>query len=117
MQLTLQLHLLSAKKRKEAKAGSKTNSKKTIADWYQVCDDYYNLGTTMSKAQFLKSDRTADKFSGTQSEQQTFCTIYEKYLQTRFPDPQHQKDLLCASTLPPLEGCTPSDFLLRLRGQ
>ena len=72
--------------------GLKNNSEKTLADWYQVCDDYYNLGTMMSKAKFLKSDRTADKFLGTQSEQQTFRTIYQRYLQTRFRETKHRKD-------------------------
>ena len=74
------------------KAGVKNNSEKTLADWYQVCDDYYTLDTMTSKAQFLQSDRTTDKFSGTQLEQQTFCTIYQKYLQTQFPDTKHRKD-------------------------
>ena len=78
--------------------GLTNNSERTLADWYQVCDDYYNLGTftMMSKAQFLQSDRTADKFSGTQSEQQTFRTIYQKYLQTKFPDTKHRKDQICS---------------------
>ena len=71
--------------------GLKNNSEKTHADWYQVCDDYYNLGTMMSKAKFLKSNRTADKFSGTQSERQTFSTIYQRYLQTRYRKDRRDK--------------------------
>ena len=72
--------------------GLKNNSERTLADWYQVCEDYSNLGTMMSKTQFLQSDQTADKFSGTPSEQQTFGTIYQRYLQTQFLDTKHRND-------------------------
>ena len=102
MQLTIQLqkqitsnktNMFTINKNKPGpKAGVKNNSEKTLADWYQVCDDYYTLDTIMSKTQFLKSDRTADKFSGTQLEQQTFSTIYQRYRQKRFPDTKHRKD-------------------------
>jgi len=69
------------KKKTGPKAGSKNDSTKTLADWYKVCNDFHTLGTKMSRTQFLKSDLTSEKFSGTQSEQMTFSNNYKKYLQ------------------------------------
>ena len=65
------------------KAGSKNDSTKTLADWYKVCNDFHNLGTKMSRTKFLNSDQTLEKFSGTQSEQQTFSNNYKKYLEEK----------------------------------
>ena len=31
--------------------------------------------------------------------------------------PKNIKDRICSSKLPPVEGCNPSDYILKLRGQ
>ena len=72
------------KNKRGAKLGSRVTTTKTAADWYTACKTYKELtsdgkGKGLTKASFLRSDASGSKFSGTQSEQQSFSKMMQKY--------------------------------------
>ena len=60
-------------------AGVKYDTTKTNNDWFQVCQAYSRLSRKVSVPKFLKSAESGPKFSGTQSEAQSFSQFNKKF--------------------------------------
>ena len=64
-----------------AVVGGKLDTTKTVADWYDACKTYHELPVKgVSQAEFLLSDESAPKFSGTlSSAKATFSKRFYEY--------------------------------------
>ena len=70
-----------ARKRKKrgVKPGTKIEAKIDHADWFAICKLYCERHSHMKQCQFLQSDWTGSKFSGTRSQQMSFSRKLREY--------------------------------------
>ena len=67
-------------KKRGRKIGDGKKLKITVAEWWDVCCDWYQkLKIKMNQAAFLRSTKTSEKFTGTKSQQQSFRKFLKKY--------------------------------------
>ena len=56
------------------KVGTKVTAVKVLDDWFHACTLYRTKYKHMKRTAFLKSTVSGNAFSGTRSEQSSFCT-------------------------------------------
>ncbi|CAB9508098.1 expressed unknown protein [Seminavis robusta] len=61
------------------KLGSKRETNRTVADWYNACHTYTTKFPKMAKLAFLRSDSSGPLFSGSKSEHSNFIRKLQQY--------------------------------------